>query len=245
MKNDLQLLIDELQRQCDYLKEEMNDCIEEWDYLGADKYKRAYIYTNSELNILKNLENPNHDQISFLKRIIERLEKLKSAGYESEGIKNMDESFKERLRESILRSNEKQLNKYKKELSVVEKEEYVFHYDSDNLRVCFEKMLEEEIDQFILEAKDDGIIFHFSLIGTNLNIEVKTLKVKGHKYWLKKIVYSLKQLQNLGFDTSDDHATKVIYDFDNVKVRSTIELLSRIYYEVFHLYGERTAEIKF
>jgi len=74
MQSLLKVLIDELQKEYDYLEKELNLCIKEWDFEGAEAFKKPFISVKKKLLILKNIENPNFDRITSLRRYLERIE---------------------------------------------------------------------------------------------------------------------------------------------------------------------------
>ena len=46
--NNLDILIAELQKEYDYLKGEMDRCVEDWDFVGAEKFKHPLVYILEE-----------------------------------------------------------------------------------------------------------------------------------------------------------------------------------------------------
>ena len=66
MKTDLEILIEHLQSEYDYLKSSMDECVAEWDFDGAKAFREPLIFTRRKLNVLKCLENPNFKKINEL-----------------------------------------------------------------------------------------------------------------------------------------------------------------------------------
>ena len=60
MKTDLEILIEHLQNEVDYLKSSMDDCAAEWDFDGAKAYREPLIYTKRKLNVLKKKQECIH-----------------------------------------------------------------------------------------------------------------------------------------------------------------------------------------
>lgn len=227
MKNEHQILIEELQREHDYLENELNTCIKEWDFEGAEAFKVPLFYTREKLQILKNLDNPDHDNIVELREKIERL-------------KN-HETKDEFLQFAIQRMKNK-IPEYEKELSNLENKKRRFHYDSDELIICFEKIINKEIEEFEIEIEENGIAFEISIKESKLKIEIRGTDKHTLEYKTTKM--GLIELKKMGFLVMETNATIEIEEFEEKKILSVIELLSRIAYDVFRLYGNKKGNIK-
>lgn len=227
MKNELQILIEELQREHDYLEGELNACIKEWDFEGAEAFKEPLFYTREKLRILKNLENRDYDKIVGLRGKIERLKNYEAKdGYSKFAIQRMKDKIPE----------------YEKELSNLENKEKQFHYDSDELTICFEKIVRKEIKEFELEVESEGLVFEMSEENSNLKIEIRRTDKYSLDYTTTR--KGLAELKRMGFLVEDKHAVKKIEAFEEKKILPTIELFSRIACEVFRLYGDKKGKIK-
>jgi len=225
MESELQILIAELQREHDYLENELNACLKGWDFEGANAFKEPLFYTREKIRILKNIENPAHDKIISLKGKIERFKNYEMIGeYSKFPIQNKEDL----------------IHDYEKELSQLENKERRFHYDSDELTICLEKILSKKISQFEIEV--DEILFVISRKKTTLIIEI--LRTDNHTFDYPTTRKGLTELKRMGFEVSEQNAIKEISDFQEDKISPTIELLSRIAYEVFRLYGDKKAKIK-
>ena len=67
MKKNIDILLAHLQKEHDYLETEMNLCIAEWDFLGAETYRKPLRLVKSRLEVAKSLKNPQHRIISRLR----------------------------------------------------------------------------------------------------------------------------------------------------------------------------------
>jgi hypothetical protein len=227
MKNELHILIEELQKEHDYLENELKACIEEWNFEGAEAFKGPLSYTREQLHILKKLDNPDYDKIIRLKSEIERLKK-----YEATDAYSIFATHRREYR----------IIECEKELSDLENKERPFHCDGDELIICLEKMIHEEIREFELEIENEGIVFDISKVDTNLKIEIRQVDKCALGY--TATTNDLTELKRMGFLVAEKSAVKEIEDFEEKKVLPTIELLSRIAYETFRLYGNIKGKIK-
>ncbi len=81
MKTNLEILIDELQTECDFLQKEIDLCVKDSDFEGAHAFNKSLTYTQQQLRILQNIQNPNRDKIALIRRNIEHLKGLKVNDY--------------------------------------------------------------------------------------------------------------------------------------------------------------------
>jgi predicted transcriptional regulator len=227
IKNELQILIEELEKEHDYLENELNACIKEWDFEGAETFKTSLIYTKEKLRILKNLDNPNYDQILRLKRTIEIFKT-----YEAE----------DALSQSAILRRQERISAYEKEISNLESKESRFHCDNDALIICLEKIINKEIKGFELEIDNGGVIFEVFKMDSNLKIEIR--RTDNHSLGYTTTNVGLAELKKMGFLATPENAVKQIEEFEATKILPTIELLSRVAYEVFSLYGDKKGKIK-
>jgi len=47
MKSNLQLLLDQIQQEHDYLEENLNRCIQRWDFEGAEAFRRPLLWVKT------------------------------------------------------------------------------------------------------------------------------------------------------------------------------------------------------
>lgn len=222
MKTGLQLLIEVLQKEKDYLEQEIQTCIKEQDYLGANAFTGPLEYTSEKLQILKNLDNSNYDKIRTLKNDIRWLKEM--ARIDKYGFKRWQE----------------RLTEHKANLFKLEKETKKFHIDNDELIIGLEKLLSKEILglEFVLNEK---LIFSLSIKETTLKIEIK--RRDAHSLDDTATRLGQAELRIMGFQVNDKNAVKEIPDFQENKILPTIELLSRITYDVFGVFGGKEAKI--
>lgn len=227
MKNELQNLIEELQKEHDYLESELNHCLEGWDFEGAATFKEPLLYTKEKLRILQNLNNSNFDKIVNLRGRIKWFKEL-------EGKDDLSKFRFQRIKEKI--------PEYKRELSHLENKKKRFQYDTDELTICLKKIIQKEIRKIELKIDTKEIIFELWKEESNLKIKIS----RSDKHELDYTITSngINELKKMGFFLSKENAIKEIKQFTESKIHQIIELLSRIIFEVLRLYGDRNGQIK-
>lgn len=227
MINELQILIEVLQSEHDYLENELKACINEWDFEGAEAFKKPLFYTREKLRILKNLDNPDYDKILDLRNKIERLK-----NYEA----------KDEFTKFAIQITKDKIPEYENELSNLENKERQFYYNSDELIICLERIINKEISEFELEVNNEGVVFHISNWNSNLKIEIRWTDKSSLDYKTGRM--GITELKGMGFLVTEKNAVKKFENFEGDKILSIIELLSRVAYEVFGLYGNKEGKIK-
>lgn len=232
MKSELQILIDELQKEHDLLEKEMNSCVKEMDYLGAEAYKTPFVYTKEKLRVLRHLENSNFDKINSLKHRIKHTKGITKEDFSSE-------IFIKRIKS--------RLPEYEKELKQLESIKNNFHQDKDELIICLEKIDSGELNSFDLEIEDGYICI--KIFKENGGIKIVIQMKASRKEPLRRITtpQGRSELKKMSFDITEESANLWIDKFDKTKIPFVMEILSRIAYDVFRLYrdGNKIAKIKY
>ena len=129
---------------------------------------------------------------------------------------------------------------YERVLSNLENKKRPFRYDSDEFIICLERIINGEIPAFELEI--EKMVFEISKEETNLKIEIHHSDHGSLSYSIPRI--GLAELKRMGFLVTEKNAVKKIKEFEERKILPTIELFSRIIYEVFRLYGDKKGRIR-
>lgn len=224
MKTDLKILIDEFQKEIDFLEKQMNSCVEMMDFKGAQGYKKSLIYTKEKLQVLKNLENCHFDEINRLNRTIEYIKNKRHKYKNNElfwnGFIQKQKEFEERISKLERQSKNK------------------FNLDSEELVNCLEKIVISELSQFKIVFKKTELSIRLQKEDASLKIE---LNRKENRLYLRLADKSI--LKNMGFELQEHLAIKYIPSFQKSDIESTIEILARITFEVFRVYGNEEAII--
>jgi len=220
MKTNLEILIDELQAECDLLQEELNFCIYDSDFEGAHAFNKSLNYTRNQLQIIRNIENPNWTKIEEYKRRIQQLEKLKE-----------DSPFYKMM---IKRLPEYQVSL--DELLAIPPKKYAL--EGEQIPASLEALLKGEIRKITLQMNDDNAEIHFKLIEKILNLHL----IIQSKFADKNRRYAI--LKNMGFEIEQDNNMSMqIADFNSSKISNVLEILALIIYDVLGLSGNEKAQI--
>ena len=225
MPTDLQFLIESLRQEEKHLLQELQWCIDEWDFLGAESFKQAVMLVQGRLNVLRNLDNPHFDEIAELKKSIRRWKEM--------GERNSN------LPRAMMYA-EHHLSLDEEKLAELEGQPRRFRYDTDKLMACLEKMLIGTLNQFTLETERAKFKFRFTKEG------VLTLSLQGMGAYALSSYQGRKgisELASMGFHIDEEQAIHSIPDFSQEKLPETITLLARVCFDVFHLYGDREGVI--
>jgi len=220
MKTNLEILIDELQSESDYLKKELDLCVVESDFKGAQAFQKSLIYTQQQLRIIKGIQNPNWDKIESLERNIERL-------------KNSKED--DRIYKLLIR----RLPEYQARLDELRSIQPRKHaLESEEITSSLEGLLTGKIRKISLQISGDhDAQIHFNLNGKVLNLQ---LVVNTH-FADKKRRHAI--LKNIGFEIQQDNMSMKIADFDQSKTSNVLEILAQIIYDVLDFRGNEKAKI--
>lgn len=232
MKTDLEILIEHLQTEVEYLKSSMDDCVADWDFDGAKAFREPLIYTRSKLNVLRCLENPNYNKISQLSRMISNMEKsLNERKFEMDCI---DEQTRQRMEEHFNESTRIRIEKLKNELKDLQAIDPKQQADNDKIFELLEKLDRNEISEIAFEIIKTKI---FLILRVNNNKGMLTFKttenIKIEDYLVKP---TISILHKLGFDkVTLQRQIPNFYELDKIKI---LEEMAIIYFEVFSIFGE-------
>jgi len=223
MKNDLQLLIETLQQEKDYLETEMNSCIEEWDFEGAEAFKAPLIRTQEKLTLLKNLSNPDFEKISRLKNVLKQSEnwlKLEEQPHWIQNIKNRVEKAQNEI----------------ERLEAIPQKSYE---DNDQIYWCLEGLHTKWLKSFELIIEDTRIHVDRSSENTLQIIISRTDRGKlDHAIGTK-----INKLEQMGFQLTELEAITTFTPFNRESFPKLIELLARVVFEVLGFFDNANAQI--
>ncbi|MEM9857547.1 MAG: hypothetical protein AAF843_09330 [Bacteroidota bacterium] len=223
----MNLLIEHLELECFELKSRLNDCISDEDYSGAECYKEALLLANEKLKVFYNLRDPLYNETIDLKRQIQTLASIayhtpRTERTYSESIdrrlRKLNEHLNERVKEKKSPTGPSKLDKFIRMLlsGMLNSLELAFHKS----RVFI-----------ILQIKD-----------TELNLTVKSLP--GFSYQGFAGRQGIIELRKMGFRLNDSEATVSLPELDIANISFLKVLLSRIFFEVFRVYGNHNVELK-
>jgi len=232
MKTDLEILIEHLQSEYDYLKSSMDECIAEWDFDGAKAFREPVIFTRSKLNILKCLENPNFNKINQLSGMISRMEKsLTDRKFEMD---YLDKQTGQRMEEHFNQSTKNRIIGYKTELEKLKSIEPKKRIDDDKILELLEGLEQNRISAVEFEIKKDKIFLLLTVNNEQCELEFRTPENVKIEHYLVKSTKSI--LRKLGFNS--ETYKKQISNFSKLDKIKVLEELAIIYFEVFGIFGE-------
>lgn len=228
MKNDLQILIDTLQEECDALENEIEECVRFRDFQSAHGYQQALMHTREQLRTLRHLDQPYFENIERLKESLDRYRKFNQmTPRQGWDMGSMDD---------IIRENEQELEK-------LEKLNQRWITDSDELIGCQEKLLSGEIQQFYLHLPDSKTDVVFTKKDDQLIIRLsmwENILIADHLPYGAALA-----LNQMGFLIGESEATYTFSPYKASSVQAVMQLLSRILLDVLKLYGGRQAQIRY
>jgi len=232
MKTDLEILIEHLQSEYDYLKSSMDECVAEWDFDGAKAFREPVIFTRRKLNILKCLKNPNFNKINQLAGMISRMEKsLTDRKFDMD---YLDEQTRQRMVEHFNQSTKNRINKSKAELEKLKSIKPEQRIDDDKILELLEGLEQNKITAVEFEIKKDKIFLLLTIRNEQGKLEFRTPEDVKIEHYLVKPTKSI--LKKLGFNT--ETFKKQISNFNKLDKIRVLEELAIIYFEVFGIFGE-------
>ena len=232
MKNDLEILIEHLQSEYDYLKSSMDECVAEWDFDGAKAFREPVIFTRRKLTILKCLRNPNFNKINQLAGMISRMEKsLNDRKFEMD---YLDEQTRQRMEEHFNKSTKNRISNSKADLEKLKSIETEQRIDDDKILELLEGLEQNKITAVEFEIKKDKIFLLLNISNEQGKLEFRTPDDVKIEDYLVKPTKSI--LGKLGFNT--ETYKRQISNFSKLDKIKILEELAIIYFEVFGIFGE-------
>jgi len=215
LKEKLENIILELLKNQELLQQEIEECVSDFDYLGAHYNSIALKKVNRKIQTFQNLINPNYDKIVWIERQIENYK----SRIEKEREENMISYFLSKINQS------------ESELSKLKNENTEFREQSFNLTwklLELNKGIISKIDLLLQERNSISIEFTKNMNDLLISIKENHFKILtfGNEYQT--------EMKNLGFTNSDDNYILEIKDFNNLKVNKVLEINSRIIFDIFY-----------
>jgi len=228
MKNDLQMLIELLQEECNSLENEIEECVRFRDFEGAHGYQQALMHTREKLRTLRYLDQPHFEEIERLRESLDRYRRLnQTTPGQGWYMGSMNE---------IIQENEQELKR-------LEKLNRRWITDSDELISCQERLLSGEIQKFFLHIPDVKADISFTKKDDQLLIRLglwEGLQIADH------LPYgAAPALKQMGFLVDESEATYTFRPYGSSSVQAVMQLLSRMLLDVLKLYGGKQAQIQY
>jgi hypothetical protein len=231
MKTDLEILIAHVQSEYDYLKASLEECMSEWDFKGAEAFRKPLIFTEKRLNVLKSLENPNFNKIKGLLTTISKLEKYLTDPQNN--VEFLDDKMGHEVNESRSKWTKIKIEENKAELDRLLSIPLVFRMDDDKILGLLEDLDRKQISQLEFEIRKGKLYLYLRVKDDHGEIEIKAVNSSMSSYIVEPMIPTLKQL---GF--SMETYTKQIPNFSKIDKLIVLTELSIIYFEVFGVFGK-------
>jgi len=231
--NDLDILIQELEGRLEILNKQMPECIDEWDFDQAKSLKNPLILTRNQLHIVKNIKNPDNQEILKLKRRLKQIKKISEPLYTNlEGL--VSEKILDNLKENYRNFRLKRIEKAEERLQELESKKPGYSIDNDIVLRLIDQLQKNEIGalEFKIEKRS---IFYLKI--TNDSDEGNfQLSSKND---IEKAInqYSLRVLKKVGYNL--ETYSRTITHFSSIDPLYILEELSILFFEVFELYGKK------
>ena len=152
MNSNLEILIESLQKEVDYLKSEMEECIRERDFEGAESFWKPLRFTSGKLSVLKSLFNPDNKRISNLEFSIKKYKAILDSPKSQ--YKGPDEIRNKRMQEYTEKSIIQRIIKSELELNDLKRKPITLSEDDDKLLQILDDIGEGEISKVEIEIKE-------------------------------------------------------------------------------------------
>ena len=227
MKNELDILIDELQREQDYLQSRIEDCTAEWDFKFARYFRISFVFTRDEIRVLKNFQNPHFDKMARLADTIRYQQNLINTHKDDQ---DFIKYFVNRIPE------------VEKELEILKQTKPKWRVDGDALMIALESLLAGKIKtmEIMLDEKRNGKLTLF-LSDRDLKIQLTYNSEFTYHHVLEKGEFT--KLKKIGFDVDLEPIEMVIKNPDYRHTHTIMEPIARLCFDVFHLYGDKKREL--
>ena len=245
MKSDLQILIDEVQKEHDFLEGEMNSCVRDLDFLGAEAFRKIFFLKKEELRMVKNLDNPNHGEIQNLKRILKKLSKPES---EDEFLKSLKKRWgakiqesknKDEILKSLIKRRKANIQEYESKLLKLESAVRKPYQDSEELMIGLEHIFSNKINRLEIIVEEEEVMILILKQKKSLMIEIKAT---DKHFWNRSKLATLKRI---GFEVNEENVFQKNKELEKTDIPQVLEILSRVFFEVFRFHRVQKVLIKY
>lgn len=229
-QSDLDILIEHLEKEVEYLKTSMDQCAAEFDFDGAKAFLTPYRETIRKLRTAKSLKDSNYLKKKTLKARIEReLPRVPSQSF-SEYMKKIGryEEYQKYLTEQYLERKRKHLQ----ELENLESLPLSNRLDGDAVSECIYKLQIGEIQYMKLEQDADHGLALMCTIEEELSLKIVANGVANIEGYL--VPSARKAMKELGF--SSENYILNISDFRSIHTYQILQTISIIFFDVFRAY---------
>ncbi|MET0573087.1 MAG: hypothetical protein ABWZ79_16815 [Pedobacter agri] len=217
MNEELNELIAAYEDEREELTKCLNECLEDFDYLGAHKFQQGIAMANHQLLILNSIKDPSYPEKTELENMIRYYDRLKT------------------LRPLISGYADEQIAKTKVRLNIVSNQKVVPFYDGQEFDDAIFDLAYGKILSFVFHLKKSSNLYlKFKCKKNNLIISITPDEQIGNEMFFPKDKKRL--LKSLGFKrnkTKEYFQLKFsLTSFKDAQPVKTI--VSRVIYDVFY-----------
>ncbi len=235
MKKNIDILLAHLQKEHNYLETEMNLCIAEWDFLGAEAFRKPLRHVKSKLEVAKSLKNPQHKAIRRLETMITMHRRL------LDSLGTNDKYFNKKLDNFLEKDLKKKIRELKKEIRRLKSIKPTATYNEEKtLQKFLEQLANSEISLIEFELLEEKVALQVRREGTSLILDLIPIKDLDIPDFILDV--NLVSLKKLGFNETT--FTLEIYNYRSEEIKKTKEILSILIFDVFELAGNKSLQLK-
>ncbi len=220
MKPELQTLLESWQQELDFLQEQLQSSVAEGGFLAAEAYREALTHTREQLRVLQNLKNPNHDKIDSLRKHIDWMKNIAGP--------NQHHLISEHTKA------------YESQLTQLQAETPAPRPQTKRLNACLEQLLSGHLHRFELEFEHEYLRFEF--FKTDQGLRLNLVQTRGQALHLHTDAGGRAELKNMGFELQETRAAIRLEPHPTAE--EVQQLLSRIIFGIFRLYGGKKAVLR-
>ncbi|MEM7107885.1 MAG: hypothetical protein AAF519_06640 [Bacteroidota bacterium] len=227
----LNLLIEELRKECYYLKQEVNFCIYDGDFAGAEGFQRALALAEDKLNVLENLRDP---QFSQKESLMQSIRILASSDHQR------NSNVLGRYREFEVQWRKRQIEKSERELSLLNEPPKELKR-SALLREYVDLLAERTINKLKLCFFDDQVSVELRVIEERFQLDIRSQSDRRINSFLS--YRALIELRKIGFKFSESND---VYSHNKFNLNDTelfFQALSRVFFDAFKVFGGREVRL--
>ena len=230
MKSELDLLIEHLQKEVDYL----NSAMEEWDFKAAERYRKALIYTRKKLDASKSIKNPNQRQIVENKHVLANILRFEKKNAMKKPSVSEDELSSD-LQERIMKRIDDRKQNIQKEIEKMKAYEAVGKSDDDKLYELLEELKSNQISQISIHVDKPNATILIMVKKRDLNTLIKSGSVNS----INKMNISDPHV----VDSENCSLEITIPRFIDKPVYQALQQIAQLFYEGLELSGDKTVHV--
>jgi len=237
MKTELELVIQHVQSEVDYLKSSFDRCISDWDFEGAYAFYKPLQITSRKLEARHGLKQRNYKKIKQLKDSIAGPDRMLSE--RKKQVDGLEEGLPKRYGADFLEACQDKITRAKGELDLLQSERPKVWIDDDKILKILEAIEKNEAATAEFELVKGQIFLHFTVRNGKGEFAFRTEGRANLPSFLGEA--GRRVLSRQGFNM--ELLTKQVANYKELDKRQILEELAIIHFEVFEIF-EADAQVK-